>query len=162
MFENSSKAGNANRALVALTLDDGSVVNVSIKMSLTNKIADALNNAEPFLDIVSPDGEQMFIAKSSIRQARLLDVPKANQLNHQRRVSDRAAFDPYAVLKLAKGAGVEEIRQAYHRLTRIYHPDRMGGFESARRDARLCPHHAGPHQPRLRADRALSAGVPPS
>ncbi|WP_373505964.1 DnaJ family molecular chaperone [Aestuariivirga sp.] len=129
MFENSSKAGYANRALVALTLDDGSVLNVSIKMSLTNKIADALNSAEPFLDVVCPDGEQMFIAKSSIRQARLLDVPKANQLNHQRRVSDRAVFDPYAVLKLAKGADIEEVRQAYLRLTRIYHPDRMGGFE---------------------------------
>jgi DnaJ-domain-containing protein 1 len=129
MFDNSSKAGNVNRALVALTLDDGSVVNVSIKMSLTNKIADSLNSAEPFLDIVTSDGEQMFIAKSSIRQARLLDVPKANQLNLQRRVSDRAVFDPFAVLKLAKGSDFEDIRQAYLRLSRIYHPDRMGGFE---------------------------------
>ena len=53
----------SNRALVALTLADGSVLNVSLKLPMSNKIADALNNAEPFLDIVTGDGDQMFIAK---------------------------------------------------------------------------------------------------
>lgn len=129
MFDNSSKAGNVNRALVALTLADGTVANVSVKLPLSNKMADALNNADLFLDIITMEGDQMFVAKSDVKQARLVDVPKASQLNFYRRASDRATFDPYAVLKLEKGAGSDDIKQAYHRLTRLYHPDRLSAFE---------------------------------
>lgn len=129
MFDTSSKSGNASRALVALTLTDGSVINASVRLNLSNKVADTLNSADQFLDIVTPESEQMFIAKAGIRQARLLDVPKANHLNLQRRSSDRTSFDPHAVLKVSKEAGPEEIRQAYHRMTKLYHPDRLATFE---------------------------------
>jgi DnaJ-domain-containing protein 1 len=129
MFDSGSKSAAVNRALVALTLRDGSVLNVSLKLSLTSKIADALNNAEQFLDAVTVEGEQLFISKADVRQARLLDVPKANQLNLQRRASDRSAFNPYAVLKVAKEATPQEIRDAYHRMSRLYHPDRLGAYE---------------------------------
>jgi DnaJ-domain-containing protein 1 len=129
MFDSSSKSGNTNRALVALTLSDGSVSNVSVRLPLSNKIADALNNADQFLDVVTMDGDQMFISKAEVRSARLVDVPKVSQLNFYRRASDRATFDPYAVLKLEKGASAEEIKQAYHKMTRTYHPDRLSGYE---------------------------------
>ncbi len=129
MFDTASKSANASRALVALTLADGTVLNASVKLPLSNKIGDALNNADQFLDIITMEGDQMFIAKSGIRQARLLDVPKASQLNFYRRASDRANFDPYAVLKVQKGATTDEIRQAYHRMTKLYHPDRLATLE---------------------------------
>jgi hypothetical protein len=126
MFESSSKT---NRALVALTLADGTTSNVSVRLPLSNKIADALNNTDLFLDVITLEGEQLFIAKAGIRQARLVDVPKVSQLNSYRRASDRATFDPYAVLKLEKDASADEIRQAYHKLSRLYHPDRLSGFD---------------------------------
>ena len=129
MFDNASKSANVNRALVDLTLSDGAVASVSVKLPMSNKIADALNNADLFLDIITLDGDQMFIAKADVKSARLVDVPKASQLNFYRRASDRATFDPLAVLKLRKGASSDEIRQAYHRLTRMYHPDRLSAFE---------------------------------
>ena len=130
MFETASKAGtNVNRALVALTLADGTVLNASIRLTLSNKIADALNNADQFLDIITLEGDQMFIAKADVRQARLVDVPKASQLNFSRRASDRAAFDPYAVLKIDRNATSDQIRQAYHKMTQIYHPDRLSSFD---------------------------------
>ncbi len=129
MFDSSSKSGNVNRALVALTLSDGAVNNVSVRLPMTNKIADALNNADQFLDVVTMDGDQMFISKRDVKTARLVDVPKVSQLNFYRRASDRATFDPYAVLKLEKGATADEIKQAYHKMTRTYHPDRLSGLD---------------------------------
>ena len=129
MFDNSSKSGTVNRALVALSLSGGTVINVSVKLPLSNKIADALNNADQFLDIITMDGDQMFISKAEVKQARLVDVPKASQLNFYRRASDRATFDPYTVLKVAKDASADEIRDAYHRLTKLYHPDRLATFD---------------------------------
>jgi DnaJ like chaperone protein len=38
-------------------------------------------------------------------------------------------FDPYAVLKVQKGASADEIKQAYHKMARLYHPDRIASYE---------------------------------
>jgi DnaJ-domain-containing protein 1 len=129
MFDTSMKQVPVNRATVTLTLADGSVTNASVRLPLSNRLAEALNGAEQFLDVVTADGQQMFISKLNVRQVRLLDVPKANQLNSNRRASDRAVFDPYAVLKVDKTASSDEIRQAYLRMSKLYHPDRIATFD---------------------------------
>lgn len=130
MFEPSSKySSNVSRALVALTMADGSVETFSVRLPLSNKINDALNSPDQFLDVLDAAGDQLFIAKADVKQVRLVDVPKANQLNLNRRSSDRAAFDPYAVLKIKKDSSIEEIKKAYHALTRLYHPDRVSSLE---------------------------------
>ena len=130
MFEPSSKySSNVSRVLVALTMADGSIENFSLRLPLSNKINDALNSPEQFLDVLGASGDQLFIAKADVKQVRLVDVPKANQLNLNRRSSDRAAFDPYAVLKINKDSSIEEIKKAYHGLTRMYHPDRVSSLE---------------------------------
>jgi DnaJ domain len=118
-----------NRALVALTRRDGSIMTVSVKLSMTNRIADLLNGPDQFLDILTPEGEQLFVAKSDIAGVRLVNVPRANQLNLQRRYWDKATFDPYAVLRIPKGASPDEIRQAYNQMTWLYHPDRLSALE---------------------------------
>lgn len=128
MFESASRSGNVNRALVALTLADGSSLSASVKLPLSNKLADILNGADQFLDVLTADGDQFFLAKAQVRQVKLLDVPKAT-LNFNRRSSDRAAFDPYAVLKIAKDAPPEDVKQAYHAMARLYHPDRLSAYD---------------------------------
>ncbi len=40
-------------------------------------------------------------------------------------------LDYYAVLKLQPGAGAAEVRAAYHRESRVYHPDRFAAAGSA-------------------------------
>ncbi|HEU0235705.1 MAG TPA: J domain-containing protein [Candidatus Limnocylindrales bacterium] len=44
-----------------------------------------------------------------------------------------AAFDPYATLGLRPGADASEVRAAYRRLARQYHPDRSGDRRTTER-----------------------------
>ena len=54
MFSSSSQS---NRGLAKLTLTDGTVsLIVSVKLSMSGKLGDAFNNAEPFLDVILGDG----------------------------------------------------------------------------------------------------------
>lgn len=121
-----SREDRVNRTQVLVTLTDGSVLTVSIRMSLSNKLNDTLNNPEPFLDALTASGQPLFIAKSSIRTVRPAGaVPKADQLEDTR----LSGFDPHAVLKVDRGASLEEIKAAYYRMARLYHPDRLASYE---------------------------------
>jgi DnaJ-domain-containing protein 1 len=118
-----------NRAPVLVTLSDGSVVTVSMKLPLSNKLVDTLNTAEIFLDVMTLQGEQYFIAKSAIRSVRPMDVPKTNQIDLDLQHDTQGHFDPHAILQLDRNAPQEEVRKAYHRMVRLYHPDRISSFD---------------------------------
>jgi DnaJ-domain-containing protein 1 len=120
---------NANRTAVLLTLADNQVVTVSIRLPLSRRLADALNNDDVFLDAITPSGQQQFIAKSTIKLVRSANVPRADQLDTEGRVPGTPAFDPYAILKVAKDASPQDIKSAYHRMARLYHPDRIASYE---------------------------------
>jgi DnaJ-domain-containing protein 1 len=98
-------------------------------MPLSNRLGDALNGPDPFLDVVTAGGEQQFIAKSAIRAVRSMEIPRADQLNLEARQAGFADLDPHAVLGIGKEAPPEEVRQAYHRMARLYHPDRIASYE---------------------------------
>ena len=119
----------ANRISVFLTLADNQVVTVSIRLPLSRRLADALNNDDVFLDAITPSGQQQFIAKSTIKLVRPANVPRADQLDIEGRAPGTPAFDPYAILKVAKDASPEDIKSAYHRMARLYHPDRIASYE---------------------------------
>jgi DnaJ domain len=127
VFQNSKT--NAVRALVAVTLADGRTETVSVRLPLTSKLNDALNNADSFLDVVNGAGKQHFVAKSSIVSVELIEVPKASQMNLQRRAGDRERFDPHEVLGIPADAGADAIRQAYHVMVKAYHPDRFSAID---------------------------------
>lgn len=125
MFQ--AKDDKTARLLAAITLSDGTVITASLRLPLSGKLGDALNNADRFLDIMTVNGQQQFLAKSSIRSVRAAVLPKADQLE----IDDRAlqGFDPHQVLKVARDSTPDEIRQAYHRMARLYHPDRIASYE---------------------------------
>ena len=125
----SARDDKANRSTVFLTLQEGTVLTVSVRLPLSNRLADALNNGDAFLDVMTPSGQQQFIAKTAIRSVRSANVPRADQLDTENRAPGMPSFDPYAILKVAKDASPEDIRQAYHRMAKLYHPDRIASFE---------------------------------
>jgi hypothetical protein len=120
-----SNKSNAVRALVALTFVNGQSETVSVRLPLTSKLNDALNNPEAFLDVVDGAGKQYFVAKTNLLRVELIEVPKASQMNMQRRAGEREVFNPYQVLGVADNADAETIRQAYHVKVKAYHPDRF-------------------------------------
>ena len=130
MFNSSKQAGS--RALVALTFADGRTETVSLRLSLSAKLNETLNNADLFLDVTNGSDKQYFVAKREISRVELVEVPKASQMNLQRRATDRERFDPYQVLGVERGASAEEIRQAYHGMVKTYHPDRFTSIDLPR------------------------------
>jgi DnaJ-domain-containing protein 1 len=127
MFQ--SRDDKANRTLVLVSLTDNSAMTVSVRMPLSNRLGDALNNADQFLDAMTVAGQQIYISKSSIRSVRSAALPKTDQLELDTRGQGLPGFDPYAVLKVEKGASAEEIKHAYHKMARLYHPDRIASYE---------------------------------
>ena len=125
MFDKSNQV----RALIAVTRKDGVVESYSVKLSLSGKLHETLNHPDRFLDVTNAEGKQSFLAKDEIARVELIEVPRANQMNLQRRATDVSSFDPYAVLGAERGANAAAIRSAYHSQAKRYHPDRFQNID---------------------------------
>jgi len=124
MFEKSGP----QRSLVHLTLASGKTMMVSLKLPMSGKLADVLNNAERYLDVLGPEGEQFFLSKDMVHRVAAADPPKAS-LNLNRRSSDQSGFNPWAVLGVTREASADDIRAAWLSLVKMYHPDRFANLE---------------------------------
>src|SRR5581483_10945161 len=107
---------------VELTLTDGTVAKVKLLVPAGKALADLLNGGGGFVEFEPYGGERRFVAKSQLASVRPVGVPRVPNLAARAREAD--SFDPYALLGVPRGAAWEEIRQAYHRLAKAYHPDR--------------------------------------
>ncbi|MFT3670600.1 J domain-containing protein [Aestuariivirga sp.] len=124
MFEKSGP----QRSLVHLTLASGKTMMVSLKLPMSGKLADVLNNADRYLDVLGPEGEQFFLSKDMVHRVAAADPPKAS-LNLNRRSSDQSGFNPWAVLGVTREASADDIRAAWLSLVKMYHPDRFANLE---------------------------------
>ncbi|MDX2287510.1 MAG: J domain-containing protein [Hyphomicrobiaceae bacterium] len=111
---------------VELTFDDGRVVRGRFLVPSERPIYDVLNGSGHFMDFEPYGGDRELIAKSCLRAIRLMNVPKATGLADRGRSED---FNPFEVLGLERGADWPTIREAYHRLSKLYHPDRYAAAE---------------------------------
>jgi hypothetical protein len=105
---------------VEVTLLDGSVLKGKVLVPMGKVLSDALNSSGPFLEFEPYGGDRRFVAKSQIGALKLVGIPKAGNLNG--RGAD--TFDPHAILGISQAASWDEIKQAYHKLAKTYHPDR--------------------------------------
>jgi hypothetical protein len=124
-----AQSGNAQqRALCNLTFADGKKAMVSVKLSMTGKLTETVNNADHYIDVISGTGEAYLVAKTHVVKIEIADPPVA-RLNQQRRQTDRAQFNPWAVLGVENTAPKEAVRAAYVNLVKIYHPDKFANYE---------------------------------
>ena len=107
---------------VALTLRDGSEISGRVLISQNRGLMDELNASHTFIEVDTYPGERVIVAKGMIRQARTIDMPKSEQL--AKRMRQLETSDPLTLLQLKPGADSNDIRASYHRLAKLYHPDR--------------------------------------
>jgi len=100
------------------TLTDGTTFHGKIFIPIQGRLTDVLNDERSFLPIENADGELFVLAKASIRH---ISMPPA----------DAAAYkgnDPYTILGVQQGVSFEELKNAYHQLSLVNHPDRIRSF----------------------------------
>jgi hypothetical protein len=112
---------------VEVALLDSTIARGKLLVPMGKGVADILNGAGAFIEFEPYGGERSFLAKAQLASVKPVSVPKAPNLGA--RLSDPGGFDPYAVLGLTAGASREELRQAYFRLAKAYHPDRYATAE---------------------------------
>lgn len=117
--------GEAQRKahLVEVALSDGSVVKGRINVSVTKSLAEELNGPAAFIEFHTLSGEKTLLSKGRIATVTTFDPPKTDQLD--RNLQQAESLDAYQVLHVARGASLDEIKSAYHRLAKAYHPDRF-------------------------------------
>jgi hypothetical protein len=106
---------------VEVTLLDGSVLKGKILVPMGKVLSDALNSSGPFIEFEPYGGDRRFVAKGQIAALKLVGVPKPGNLNVR---NGAETFDPHAILGIHQDASWDEIRQSYHKLAKLYHPDR--------------------------------------
>lgn len=114
------------RVAVTLTLASGATLNGHVFMKTAGHLRDLLNGPERFLEFEKRDLSLVYLLKDNIVSAAALVAPKNDQL--QRRARDLHAFDPYHSLGIERTAGPGEVRAAYWRRARDYHPDKLAGI----------------------------------
>lgn len=131
MFER-NPVDNKAEALIAVEvlLADGTVVAGRTVLGPGKGVHKLLESPDGFLYVDGFDGEGAFIPKAQIKSLKVVSPGKPNAMHLS--VPDARNFDPYRILGLEKGASFDDIKDAYHRLTKIYHPDRFASIELPR------------------------------
>jgi hypothetical protein len=116
-----------NAIAVEVALADGTTDRGKVLVPMGKSLADVLNGAGGFIEFEPYGGERSFLAKAQLTWIKPAGVPKAPSLSG--RAGDHSAFDPYKILGLTAGASREDVRAAYFRLAKTYHPDRYATAE---------------------------------
>ena len=131
MFER-NRVDNRTDTLVAVevSLADGSKVSGRAVLPPGKGVHKLLDGDEGFIYLDVFDGDGSFVPKSEIRGLKVLTSIKTQTVALP--IPDARTFDPYRILGLEKGAAFEDIREAYHRLSKLYHPDCYAGVDLPR------------------------------
>lgn len=129
MFERNrvDNSRDTKAAAAQIELTDGRRVGGKFRIARSKTLVEVLNGPEQFIEFEPFNGSAEVIAKSSIRSLRTISAPSGRDPGTILKHGDD--FDPHAILGLAKGASRSEIRTAYHRHSKSYHPDRYSNTE---------------------------------
>jgi hypothetical protein len=129
MFERNKVDSTSEQTAVAIEagLEDGRILKGKVAIPLHKTVYDVLNGSGAFLEFEPFDGERQFIAKASLRTVKMLSVGRGPNLTV--RLRDVDGFDPHTILGLTRAASWDDVKAAYHRLAKIYHPDRYSSAE---------------------------------
>lgn len=104
----------------SIRLMDGTILNGYVNCGLTGRLENVLSAENSFVEYTSKDGQKRFIGRHQIASVEPMDVLR----NPTLRAPEAGVADPYAVLGTYKGCTLDQAKDAYHRLSKMYHPDR--------------------------------------
>ncbi|MCI5048576.1 MAG: J domain-containing protein [Aquisalinus sp.] len=117
MFEKSAHQPARTKILVHFATTAGTPVEGEMQLPQGMSFASFMNADQPFIEVETGDGEHRLIARNSITEAReIMREPLQ-------------ASDPYAVLRLQKGASLSEVKDAWKKRLRACHPDRIAALD---------------------------------
>ena len=113
MFDNSEKQHKQKLEAVVQLVDGAEILGVFF-VAPQGRFTDLLNDTREFLPIESTSG-----AITVVRKAAILRVTPIKQ------DETLESSNPYTLLGIMSSVTQEELRAAYHRLVRQYHPDHL-------------------------------------
>ena len=128
MFErNPIDNHSALTIVVEVTLADGRQLAGRAALSQGKSIHQLLDGQEGFLYLEDFKGEATFLPKAEIKGLTVVRGAPTQPLIQPGAAS--RDVDPSRILGVARDASWDEIRASYHRLVKLYHPDRYAGLE---------------------------------
>jgi hypothetical protein len=129
MFERSKVDNSPEPSAVPceVTFVDGEVVKGKLMVPASRTLADVLNGSGAFVEFEPYGGDRRWIAKGQVGALKPVGIPRVPNLKAKARALDD--FDPHMILGVAPDTPWEEVRAAYVRLSKIYHPDRYANAE---------------------------------
>lgn len=112
---------------VELALADGTLAKGKLLVPMGKTLADVLNGSGGFVEFELYGGQSRFVAKAQVASVTPVGVPRVPNL--AARAKELDSFNPHAILGVAQDAAWDDVRQAYHRLAKTYHPDRYASAE---------------------------------
>lgn len=113
---------------VTVTRTNGISERGRIVLPVQKTLDELLNGPVAFIEFHPYGGEPSFLAKAEIRAVAPSNVPTPSEINVRLKAMTES-IDPYDVLGIPRGAPYAEVKKAYHRLAKLYHPDRYANAE---------------------------------
>jgi hypothetical protein len=113
---------------VTLKRTSGEVERGRVVLPFHTTLDDVLNGAVTFIEFHPYGGDKIFISKMEISSLEASNVPKPSDVNI-RLHNTNESVDPYDVLGVPRGAPMGQVKKAYHKLAKLYHPDRYANAE---------------------------------
>jgi DnaJ-like protein/uncharacterized protein DUF6812 len=117
MFDKSHIKHTKSKALVQIRTSTGRSVVGEVFLAQGERLVDLLNDTRHFLPLMQVDGTVKVVSKSSISEASII----AKEPDEKR--------NPYAVLKVQRGASAAEIKAAWMKRLKMTHPDRLAALD---------------------------------
>lgn len=112
---------------VEIGFADGALQKGRLWIVSGRSLGETLAGSNGFLEF-TPFGEERarYVSKAHIQSLAEIDIPKPTQLYDRRKGLE--SDDPYHILRVNAGVPWHAIREAYLKLAKTYHPDRVAGL----------------------------------
>ncbi|MCP4933692.1 MAG: J domain-containing protein [bacterium] len=112
---------------VVVTLVDGESLKGAIAIPKNSRLGDLLNGSDRYVLFKTNTGEPIYLSQTSIAAVQSNEKPSACQLDVS--LKNLEEINPYLILKVKPGTNKADLRNAYHKLVKNYHPDQFANIK---------------------------------